>query len=429
MKLNFHIWQLAWPVILSNISIPAIGMVDIAVVGHDYPSDVLSAVAIGTMVFDILFGLFMFLRMSTTGLVAQQPDKKVIVQRALLTSLIISMLILLFKDYIFLLIKSTIPMSLNIQDLLQNYFELRICASPAALANYVLMGYFFGKQNTRASLVMLLVINCTGIILDIIFVKYFNMGIKGLAMANLISQMIGCILGGYILHKQYAPFARQKDSLLDFSALVAFFHINKDIFIRSVCLMLTIAAFTKFGATLGPKVVAANVILMSMHQFSAYFLDGLAISCETLVGEAVGQKNYRKLIQSIKACTLFSIGVGCGLSLIFWFLGCYMIDLMSSLPEIIMIAKANLIWVALLPVLSVASFLLDGIFIGATWSKPMRNTMILSTFAVFFPMCLLLEKYGNKGLWIAFLSFIIARGLFLGRALSKELKRTQWRPV
>ncbi|MCH9690203.1 MAG: MATE family efflux transporter [Gammaproteobacteria bacterium] len=427
MKLNLRIWKLAWPVILSNISIPAIGMVDIAVVGHDYPSDVLSAVAIGTMVFDVLFGLFMFLRMSTTGLVAQQPDKKVIVQRALLTSLIISILIISFRHYILLLITSVIPMSLSIQDLLQTYFELRVCATPAALANYVLMGYFFGKQNTRTALLMLLVINCSGIGLDFIFVKYLGMGIKGLAMANLISQIMGCVLGGYILHKRYAAFVRKNEPLLDFSALVAFFHINKDIFIRSVCLMLTIAAFTQFGAKLGPKVVAANAVLMSMHQFSAYFLDGLAISCETLVGEAVGQKNYSKLIQAIKACTLFSIGVGCGLSLILWISGRYIIDLMSSLPEVTLIAKANLVWVALLPALSVASFLLDGIFIGATWSKPMRNTMIISTFGVFFPMCLLLEKYDNKGLWIAFLSFIIARGIFLGNALSKELKHNQWR--
>jgi multidrug resistance protein, MATE family len=421
--LNLQIWYLAWPVILSNITIPLLGMVDIAVVGHGYPSEVLSAVAIGTMVFDVLFGLFIFLRMSTTGLVAQQPNKKIILQRALLTACIIAMLIILLRHTIFLAIQLMIPTNLTIQTLLQHYFALRIFATPAIFINYVFMGYFFGQQNTKAPLLMLLVINCSGILLDFILVSWLDMGIKGLATANIISQTMGCVLGAYIMHQRYTAFRMQNEKLLDFPALVAFFHLNKDIFIRSICLMLTIAIFTKLGAKLGPKVVAANVILMSMHQFSAYFLDGFAISCETLVGQAIGQKNYTQLIQAIKACALFSIGVGCGLSMIFWCFGFYIIKLMIALPEIVKIAKANLIWVALLPMLSVASFLLDGIFIGATWSKPMRNTMILSTFAVFLPLCLLLEKYGNPGLWIAFLSFIMARGLLLGQALYKALQR------
>lgn len=420
MKLPLKIWQLSWPVIVSNVSIPLLGMVDIAVVGHDYPAKVLSAVAIGTMVFDVLFGLFIFLRMSTTGLVSQSPSKKVILQRALLCALLLSLIIIVSSPLSAFLITKFITMSGAIQSLFYQYFFIRIFSTPATLLNFVLMGYFFGRQNTKTPLLMLLIINLSGIGFDFILVKHLELGIKGLAFANLVAQLLGLVVGFIFLHKNVSPFTTLQESLFDLAALKEFFHINKDIFIRTVCLMVTIAFFTKLGASLGPKVVAANLILMSMHQFSSYFLDGFAISCEALVGEAIGKNNSLKLKKIIKACALYSVLVGAFLSLSYWFLGSWIISRLSSLPEVVAIANNNLIWLSLLPIASVASFLLDGVFIGATWTKPMRNTMISATFVVFFPLCFALKDFGNSGLWLSFIGFIIARGVFLASSLKRK---------
>jgi MATE family multidrug resistance protein len=292
-------------------------MVDIAVVGHNYPAEILSTVAIGTTVFDVLFGLFIFLRMSTTGLTAQNPKKPVILQRALITALMIAALIIVLSPSLFRLICVLVPMNVNIKEGLFSYFHLRILATPAILINFVLMGYFFGQQNTKAPLMMLLLINLSAIVLDFVLVNYFRIGLKGLGYANILSQCFGSALGVILTHHQYKPFVKQNGELFEPSALMAFFHLNKDIFIRTLCLMISIATFTRLGAGLGPSVVAANLILMSLHQFSSYFLDGFAISCEALVGKALGRNDVKEFIAALKACFLYSILIGCALSLIY----------------------------------------------------------------------------------------------------------------
>ena len=422
-SINLKIWQLAWPIILSNITIPLLGMVDIAVVGHDYPSSILSSVAIGSVIFDILFLTFNFLRMSTTGLVAQCPNKPSILIRALLLALVISAVLMLLSPLIWFFIKSFMPLPKNIVSLLGYYFNLRIYSAPATLLNFVLIGYLFGKKNTKMPLIMLLVINCSAIGLDLVLVRKANMGLAGLAYANILSQTLGFIVGIILTHLRYRPFTRKIDNIFDSSNLLQFFNVNKDIFIRTICLMAAIATFTMQGSQLGQNVVAANAILLSMHHFSSYFLDGFAISCEALVGESIGQKNYKKLIKAIKYCFKFSIFVGAILSIFFALCGSIIIDCLSSHHQVITIAKSNLVWLIILPVLSVVSFLLDGVFIGATWTKPMRDTMIISSLIIFLPLTYLLKSYANNGLWLSFIIFIVCRGLFLGLCLPKQLQK------
>ena len=421
------IWGIAWPVILSNITIPLLGMVDIAVVGHDYPRHVLGAVAIGAMIFDVLFFLFGFLRMSTTGLIAQSPKDINIFYRALMIALSIAFLLLISQSLIYKAACFFIQPEQTVMQALANYFYLRIYAAPATLGNFVIFGYFFGRQNTKVPLLLLILINSCAIGLDIIFVSYQNLGIKGLAIANVIAQTAGFIAGLITLYKKYIADSMQKNiqlapscSLFNGEAILHLFHLNKDIFIRTLCLMATFTYFICASNNLGTTVVAANAILLSMHQFTACTLDGFAIACEAMIGNAIGKKDKNLFKQAIKGCGYWSLAIALLLSTAYFFAGSTVIALMTSLPHVNQTAQNNLIWMILLPILSTGGFLLDGVFIGATWSKPMRNAMVYSTLMVYFPLVYLFKPLGNSGLWLAFCLLMLSRSFFLSIILLKK---------
>ncbi|MDF1678087.1 MAG: MATE family efflux transporter [Legionellaceae bacterium] len=416
-----RIWQLAWPVMLSNVTVPFLGMVDIAVVGHDYPAYVLGAVAIGSMAFDVCFLLFGFLRMSTTGLVAQKPDDSSILYRALLTACVIALCLIVFQKLLFMLLISVMHTSNAVTASLHDYFYLRIYASPMTLGNFVLLGYFFGRQNTKIPLILLMLTNLSAIGLDFILVRYLAWGVSGLAIANILAQSLGFFVGLWCCFRLFKPKRVSFSTLLDIEAIQRLFHLNKDIFIRTLCLMSVFAYFTMAGSHLGTSVVAANAILLSMQHFIAYGLDGFAIACETLVGRAIGNNDKSALLSASTQCAYFSGAIALLFSLFFWIKGDALIHLLSSLPEVVSVAKHYLVWVIWLPLLSVGGFLLDGIFIGATWSKPMRNTMLFSTLLVYFPCVLLLKTFGNTGLWASFSLFMFIRGLSLAYVFMKKV--------
>ena len=414
-------WQLAWPVMLSNITIPLLGMVDIAVVGHHYPAHVLGAVAIGSMVFDVMFLAFGFLRMSTTGLVAQNPTDLSILYRALLTACLIAFILIASQYVLFSMVSLVMEPIPAVQQALSDYFHLRIYASPATLGNFVILGYFFGRQNTKIPLCLLMLINLSAIGLDCIFVSYLGLGVKGLAVANIVAQTLGFVTG---LRLIYIKFIKQTPGVLamfDVDAMKRLFHLNQDIFIRTLCLMATFTYFTSAGSRLGTSIVAANAILLSMHQFMACGLDGFAIACEVMVGRAIGTNNKKYFIAAVKSCGYLSLLLAVLFSVIYMIFGEYIIHWMTSLPSVIETAQTYLIWMIILPVLSVGGFLLDGVFIGATWSKPMRNTMLLATGVIYFPSVFLFENLGNTGLWLAFALFMLSRGLLLAFVLVRKL--------
>jgi multidrug resistance protein, MATE family len=415
-----YIWQLAWPVMFSNITIPLLGMVDIAVVGHHYPAHILSSVAIGSIVFDVLFLLFGFLRMGTTGLVAQTPKDSSILYRGLMTALFIAFIMIVSQKILFMLVCYVMDADNNVRQALSDYFYLRIYASPASLGNFVILGYFFGRQNTKAPLFLLMLINISAITLDFILVRYLELGVKGLAIANIIAQTIGFITGIKLIYKIFKPRKQSVKNIFKLNEGVRLFHLNKDIFIRTLCLMTTFTYFTAAGNRLGTSVVAANAILLSMHQFIACGLDGFAIACEVMVGRAIGKKDKLALIKAIKECGYFSLLVAIIFSGFYLLAGNYIIRLMSSQPNVVIIAQKYLVWIILLPIFSVGGFLLDGVFIGATWSKSMRNSMLFTTGVVYFPCILLFKDFGNNGLWIAFSLFMIMRGFSLAWVLIRK---------
>ena len=414
------IWQLAWPVMFSNITIPLLGMVDIAVVGHHYPAHVLGAVAIGSMVFDVLFLAFGFLRMSTTGLVAQSPADLSVLYRALLTACLIAFILIASQHALFRVVDVLMEPTPAVRQALSDYFYLRIYASPATLGNFVILGYFFGRQNTKIPLFLLMLINLSAIGLDFIFVSYLGLGVKGLAVANILAQTLGLVTGLRFIYIKFIKQTQRALAIFDVQAMKRLFHLNKDIFIRTLCLMATFTYFTSAGSRLGTSIVAANAILLSMHQFMACGLDGFAIACEVMVGRAVGEKNQEALIQAVKACAYLSLLLAVLFSVFYWFAGNQLIGLMTSLPSVTATTDKYLIWMIMLPVLSVGGFLLDGVFIGATWSKPMRNTMLFATGLIYFPSVFLFKNLGNTGLWMAFSLFMLSRGFLLTVVLFKK---------
>ncbi len=420
MSMN-RIWQLAWPVMLSNVTVPFLGMVDIAVVGHDYPAHVLGAVAIGSMAFDVLFLLFGFLRMSTTGLVAQQPEQASILYRSLLSAILITLLLILLQKPLLSVILWVMQPSTLVANSLHDYFCLRIYAGPVTLANFVLLGYFFGRQNTKVPLILLTLTNLSAIGLDFILVRYLDLGVKGLAFANILAQSLGFIFGLYFMYRLFRPKLPSFSVLIELNAVRRLFHLNKDIFIRTLCLMSVFAYFTTAGSRLGTTTVSANAILLSMQHFMACGLDGFAIACEVLVGHGIGNNDKKAWLEAIKQCAYFSGLVAILFSIFFWVAGKELILFMSSLPPVISTAEQYLIWIIWLPLLSVTGFLLDGVFIGATWSKPMRNTMLFSTLVIYLPCVFLLNSFGNTGLWAAFALFMLMRGLSLSMVLRRKL--------
>ena len=359
--------------------------------------------------------------MSTTGLVAQNPKDNTILQRSLMLAMVLASLIIFFQTSLYQCAIYVINPKHSIQNLLSLYFHYRIYATVPTLLNYVILGYFFGRQNTRSPLVLLLVINTSAILLDLLFVTYGGLGLKGLAIANVVAQSLGMMLGLFLIEKNYSPFRLNFSPIFNVSDIKKLFHLNKDIFIRTLCLLSTFAYFTYSGSTLGVNTVAANGILLSMHHFVSYALDGFAIACEALIGQALSRHNKKDFILISKQCGHFSFLVASIFSLIFYCFGSALLKVITNTASVLTQAQLYLPWLVVLPLLSAGSYVLDGIFIGATWSQSMRNTMLFTTIGVFFPLTHLLSHWQNNGLWLAFSLFMCGRGLSLLWALKKKL--------
>lgn len=404
-------------------------MVDTVVVGHLPSVDNIATVALGTMVFDVLFWCCGFLRMSTTSITSQEPNCNKIYYQSMIIALLLSFALIIsspfFKKGMFLFIDT----ELNISKLLLNYFDIRIFSAVPTLINYVNYGFLFGKQNTKTPLVILLIVNSSAMLFDYIFVWQFNMGASGIAIANLITQSIGAILGSYFIYTNYlkpSVFIKIPD-IIDFVRFKKLLALNRDIFIRTLFLVLTVAFFTRQSAYLGSTVVAANMILMNLQITMSYAMDGFAIAAETLIGRAISRKNRLDFFNQVKACAKWSFAFSVIFSLIYYVFGAYIISLMTSLIAVKKVALEALPWVYFLPILSVAGFLLDGVYIGAAWSKELRNAILFASIFVFLPVWFFSRPLANQGLWLAYTSFMIARGVYLLISLQfKKNKSHQW---
>ncbi len=413
------VWRIAAPMILSNVSVPLLGMVDTGVTGHLESPVYLGAVAIGATVFGFLYMGMNFLRMGTTGITAQRYGAKdndglrVSLGQALIVSLLIAVTLLALQLPIGRLAMSLIGAEPNVEAFALQYFSIRIWSAPGTLANYVMIGWFLGLQNARVPLLIFLTINLTNIVLDLWFVLGLGMKVDGVALASVIAEYTGATVGLIFVARAlrarsgHWPFAR----LLNTHAYAAFFAVNGHLFIRTMALMFTFAFITAQGARLGGLVLAANAILINVQHLTAFALDGFAHAAEALVGKAVGEKRRNALERSVQLALKWSLIFAVGFCLLYMFLGPLLIRVLTDLPDVRSTTMRYLPWLIVSPLVSVWSFLYDGVYVGATRSREMRDIMLFSAFVVFIPAWYLLQGSGNHGLWLAFTLFMASRGI------------------
>jgi len=423
-------WRIALPVIVTNVSVPILGIVDTAVVGRLPGPEFVGAVAVGALIFSLLYQGCNFLRMGTTGLTAQSfgardgKEVRTWLARAVLLSAAIGAAMVVLQWPIFELSALIVGPSDNVLPLSDEYFYIRIWSAPAALVNFALLGWFFGVQNTRAALITQVYMNGVNAVLDVWFVLGLGWGVAGVAWATVIGESTAVLLGLFLarrhLNRMGGRFERA--SILQAAPLKHMLGVNRDIFIRSTCLQAVFVILTSIGARMGDTILAANAILLHLLVLTAYALDGFSTAASALAGEAKGARDRDRFVASVRTtslwASLFAV-VASGLTIIF---GGSAIDMLTISDDVRATAREFLVWSILLPLVSVWSFQLDGIFIGCTWAREMRNAMIASLLIYLVFIALLVPPFGNHGLWGAFMILMAARAVTLAGMMPRLLR-------
>ncbi|MEO6625461.1 MAG: MATE family efflux transporter [Burkholderiaceae bacterium] len=412
---------LALPMMLSNVSTPLLGAVDTAVVGQIPDPAYIGAVALGSLIFTFVFWAFGFLRMGTTGLTAQAlgagdaEDVTNCLGRSLLISLAAGAALILLQWPIRELAFALLEGSTRVEGLAREYYDVRIWAAPATLANYALLGWFIGRGRTDVGLVLQLVLNIVNMLLDVFFVLGLGWDVRGVAAGTLIAEYCAAGVGIVIALRQVQGMGGRWSvaRLIDWQQLRRTLVVNGDIMVRSLALIFVMVWFMAQGAQQGDERLAANAVLMQFISFSAYFLDGLAFAAEALVGRAIGAGQRGGLVAAARLTSVWAVLVSAVLSLALLVAGDRLIDLLSVDAGVRTAARVYLPWAALAPLAGVCAFQLDGIFIGATRTADMRRAMLFSLL-VFMLAWWVLRPWGNQGLWAAFYVHYLARAVSLG---------------
>lgn len=426
--LHRRMWRLAGPIILANSSVPLLGAVDTAVMGHLPDPSFLGAIAIGALVFSFLYWGLGFLRMGTTGLTAQAfgaleqgetaANLGAVFTRAGALGLALALAVLALQEPLRLLVLPLFGAAPDVQNLAGDYVRIRIWSAPASLINFVVFGWLLGVQRATTALVIQVVLNSLNAGLDLLFVIGFGWGIEGVAAGTVIAEYSAAILGvALVLRHLRRDFAVTIRPLL---APVVLFHtealrrllsVNVDIFLRTAFLLAAFGIFTASGAAIGTVTLAANAVLMNFLMFMSYGLDGFAFAAEALVGAEKGARNEQGFRRAVRVTTLWAGLTALVYALVYGVLGTPIIRLLTDLPEIRAVADVYLIWAVLMPLIAVWSFQLDGIFVGLTRTRDMRNAMAAAFVVFLAAVAILRPLYGNHGLWAAFTLFMVARGL------------------
>ncbi|MGO2008701.1 MATE family efflux transporter [Vreelandella alkaliphila] len=415
-----RIWTLAWPIILSNITVPLLGLVDTAVVGHLPDSRYLAAVTLGATLFSFLYWGFGFLRMGTTGLVAQaigreaHSDVRNLLGQSLIMASVIGALLIIFGSPLISLGLWLLDGSEAATPLAREYAEIRLWSAPAVLANYAVLGWFLGQQNARVTLMILVLTNSVNIVLDLWFVVGLGMTSGGVALASVIADYSALTFGGYLVLRQLGHLEGcfQRQRLLVVSAYSALFNVNANLFVRTLGLLFAMAFFTAQGARQGDTVLAANAVLLQFIMLTSYALDGFAHAAESLVGRAFGRRDWREFAATVRATAQFSFWTATAATFAFALGGNYLVALLTGLAEVRATAASYLPWMIVMPLIAVWSYLLDGVFIGTTAVREMRNSIFIGL-AVYLPTWWLSQGLGNHGLWLAFTLFMFTRSAVL----------------
>ena len=416
-----RLWALAWPLMLTNLTVPLLGLVDTAVLGHLDSPEYLGAVAVGANLFSILYWTFGFMRMGTTGLAAQawgqrDPFAQVaLLLRSLLLAVAIGLLLILFHQPLISLGLHLMNPSPSVTELAAEYAGIRIWSAPAVLCQYTLVGWLIGTQFPRGPMVMLIIANGINIVLDVFFVTVLGWNSRGVAMATVMAEYGAAAIGIAIVLKRMPAGQRlTRDLFGQLADYLRILQVNRYIMVRTIALLLVLAFFTAQGARQGDTVLAANAVLITFLLVISNALDGFANAAEALIGEAVGRNSRRRFRVVFRTALRWSLWGALALTIGFVLGGHWLISLLTGIDEVRQTAWQYLPWLWLLPFASVWGFLFDGIFIGATRTRDMQNTMLFSALAVFLPVWWLTTGWGNHGLWLSLISLMLARAVSMG---------------
>lgn len=416
--------------ILANISTPLLGMVDTAVVGHLSAVHYLGAVAIGSMIFTFVFWGFGFLRMATTGLNAQaygrNDDKQMqaVLFQAVWLAVFIALGLLIIQTPIRDIALWLVDSSDEVKHYASLYFDIRIWSAPATLINYAILGWLIGREASKAALLMVLVINVANIVGDLLLVNVLGMHVDGVALASVVAEYLGLITGivlltRYGVNQQAWQFARRWQNMRHgFSGL----EVHGNFMLRTLVLILCFAFFTTQGARQGDTVLAANSVLLNFITLMAFVLDAFANATEVFAGKAIGRKNQDELKRALLMTGFWSLLMAILFVVIYANFGQQIILLLTDLDAVITVANQYLWWVVIAPIFAVWSYLFDGLFVGATRSKEMRDCMLVSALVIYLPTWYLLQGFENHGLWAALIALFIARGLTQSFYIPKILR-------
>ena len=411
----------AWPIILANASVPLLGLVDTAVIGNIGSVEDLGAIAFGALIFSFVYWSFGFLRMGTTGFTAQaagagdETEVRAVLGRALLMSVSLGILLILLQWPIRLIAFSLLGGTESVEILASDYFQIRIWGAPATLTNFALMGLLVGLGLSKSLLLVQLFLNTLNILLDVWFAAILELGVAGIALGTVLAEWMTVFLAGWLIFRKLRQSKRPTEAfwpkvrILDKSMLMKTLSANADIMIRTLLLVFSFAFFVNQSARFGDVLLAANHILLQLISFAAFFLDGYAFVVEALTGSAIGAKQLSRFDLAVRRSTVLALVTAIGLAAVTWFWGEAAIGLLTDLTEVRLAAGSMLIFAAVYIICSFAAFQLDGVFIGASFTREMRNAAILSLLIFLLAWWFLERNFGINGLWWAMIIYVIAR--------------------
>ena len=427
-----YLFQLSIPIFFSNIAIPFVGLVDTGLMGHLNSERYLAAISIATSVISLVFWSFGFLRMGTVGLVSQSLGRNnyneiaLIILRNLSIAFIIGFLILLLKNPILFFVEFFFKVSEETQQLINQYVSIRIYSAPAELTIYVLAGLFLGLQKTNVSS-LLISIYCFGnAILSTILVTVYDLEILGAALGTVISAYVSVIIFliyAYLTLKDKISIKLNRSKIFNTKKLLTLFNINFDIFIRTIFLSFSFLWVTYQGSKLGENFLALNTILMQLIMMAAFFLDAYAFSTEAVVGYAIGKRSKKSFLEVVKNAFQLSFLTAIIISTLYLIFFETIISQLTDLEYLRYISLSYIVWILIIPPIASFCYQFDGIFIGASQTADMRNGTIVSVILFILSSEFLISIYGNHGLWLSLLFFMIMRSISLNYYFKNILKR------
>ena len=430
LNINREIFRIALPAIVSNITVPLLGLVDTAIVGHMDGAAYIGAIAVGGVIFNVIYWLFTFLRMGTSGLTAQdlgagnKAEVTDTLYRACLLALTIGVVLIALHRPIFHIAMRLMEPEAEVAMHAQTYFYICIWGAVAVQLLYALNGWLIGMQNTRIPMVVAIVQNGVNIPLSLLLVFGCKMGIAGVALGTVLAQYIGLLTAAVLLWRSFraylTPIAWRR--VVQRSALVRFLNVNRDIMLRMVCLIAVTTWFTAVGSRQGELVLAANTILFQLFYLFSFFFDGFANAAEAMCGKYKGARDVDSFAATVKRVFL------CGGVLVLLFTAVYIVaedgilGLLSDQPLVVASARDYFHWLLLVPVCGIMAFVWDGVFIGVTSTRRLLLSMFVGTVMFFAGYLLLFPSYGNDGLWISFLLYLLSRGITLSVVFPKVIR-------